>query len=286
MNVLKPINLWRRAGGFVIVGLLTVFTGFSFDVIPTHAAPLNYAAATTITLTSPSIDFVIGAGSEANLLTVNPGSIVAVVPVGSSFTLTSASRDISVAEGVTSQSSLTCSGGIATLSVTSANTAVQTLTITPTADPCSAAAAVVSTASGGGGGGGGGYVPPLPPAAPVQPLTPQAQLQALLAQLNALQAQLAARGGTPQIAASAVAVTGGVFSKSFGIGSKGTDVKNLQSFLIGKKVGPAALELGKVGATGIFGQMTKKALAEYQKSVNISATGYFGPLTRGYINKL
>ena len=77
------------------------------------------------------------------------------------------------------------------------------------------------------------------------------------------------------------------FKRNLGFGSRGADVKELQLFLIEKNVGPAAAALAKIGATGYFGILTRKALAEYQKSVNIKpASGYFGAITRSYVNKL
>ncbi|GMU74233.1 MAG: hypothetical protein AMXMBFR44_4300 [Candidatus Campbellbacteria bacterium] len=66
--------------------------------------------------------------------------------------------------------------------------------------------------------------------------------------------------------------------------SEGPLVLALQGFLIAKEVGPAAEALADVGATGYFGPLTQRALAEYQVSVGISpASGYFGPITRAYI---
>jgi hypothetical protein len=65
------------------------------------------------------------------------------------------------------------------------------------------------------------------------------------------------------------------------LNSIGEDVKALQTLLISLNKGSAALALSKVGATGYFGNLTKQALIEYQKSVDITpAVGYFGPLTR------
>lgn len=72
-----------------------------------------------------------------------------------------------------------------------------------------------------------------------------------------------------------------VFNRDLKLGSVGADVKNLQIFLNtnGFKIantGPGSLK----NETTVFGQMTKQALIKYQKSKRISATGYFGPLTR------
>ena len=77
------------------------------------------------------------------------------------------------------------------------------------------------------------------------------------------------------------------FSRDLDLGSRGIDVKALQEFLIGQNKGSVAEQLGAVGATGYFGALTQKTLAEYQGSIGISpAAGYFGPKTRNYVNFL
>jgi peptidoglycan LD-endopeptidase LytH len=72
-------------------------------------------------------------------------------------------------------------------------------------------------------------------------------------------------------------------SSYFGLGAQGQQVSTLQKFLINKNVGPNARLLKDAGATGYFGNVTKSALSEYQTSVGISATGYYGPLTDAHI---
>ena len=63
-------------------------------------------------------------------------------------------------------------------------------------------------------------------------------------------------------------------------GSRGVEVKALQSFLIAKANGSAAKKLAAAGATGYYGQVTKAALTEYQKSVGITpASGIYGKAT-------
>ncbi|MFA5386215.1 MAG: hypothetical protein WC297_00845 [Candidatus Paceibacterota bacterium] len=105
----------------------------------------------------------------------------------------------------------------------------------------------------------------------------QAQLNALLAQLHSLQTQLNQGSSCPSV----------VFSKDLELGSVGDDVRVLQNFLISSGVGPKARVLEAHGTTRYFGPLTQAALIEYQQSVNISpAIGYFGPITRNYINSL
>jgi peptidoglycan hydrolase-like protein with peptidoglycan-binding domain len=64
-------------------------------------------------------------------------------------------------------------------------------------------------------------------------------------------------------------------------------VNTLQQFLIFQGKGPAAQALASNGATMYFGVLTRAALAEFQKSVGITpAIGYFGPITRAFIDSL
>jgi len=95
----------------------------------------------------------------------------------------------------------------------------------------------------------------------------QAQITALLAQIQALQAQL---GQGSQTSAT--------FTKDLTLGSRGDEVSSLQGILISKG-------FLKISApTGYFGAMTKAALASWQASVGISpASGYFGPITRAFL---
>jgi peptidoglycan hydrolase-like protein with peptidoglycan-binding domain len=68
------------------------------------------------------------------------------------------------------------------------------------------------------------------------------------------------------------------------IGSSGTAVVALQSYLIQAASGAAATRLAGAGATGNFGAITQAALAEYQAAMGISPpSGYYGPTTRAFI---
>lgn len=70
-----------------------------------------------------------------------------------------------------------------------------------------------------------------------------------------------------------------LLSKQMGVGSKGSSVVTLQSFLISKGY------LSGV-ADGKFGPKTKAAVVAYQKANKISPTGFVGPLTFASINKM
>ena len=71
-------------------------------------------------------------------------------------------------------------------------------------------------------------------------------------------------------------------------GIQDIQVKDLQKFLntLGFKVAKDGNgSLGK--ETSYFGLLTKKALAKFQKENGIKpATGYFGPITRKFVNQM
>ncbi len=101
----------------------------------------------------------------------------------------------------------------------------------------------------------------------------QAQIAALLSQIQALQTQLnsGSTGGSTALY---------TYNSNLTDGSQGADVSALQQFLFEKG-------FLKVNPTGYFGPLTKAALASYQASVGISpAVGYFGPVTRAHFNAM
>ena len=102
----------------------------------------------------------------------------------------------------------------------------------------------------------------------------QAQIAALLAQIQQLQAQLNAAQGGSSASYS--------FTSDLTVGSKGADVNTLQQLLINKGY------LTAVSApTGYFGPLTQAALAKFQAANGISpAAGYFGPKTRAFVNSM
>lgn len=68
------------------------------------------------------------------------------------------------------------------------------------------------------------------------------------------------------------------------LGSSGSLVVALQTYLIQAGTGAAATRLAGAGATGNFGPMTQAALIEYQLAKGLTpAVGYYGPTTRAYI---
>jgi hypothetical protein len=70
------------------------------------------------------------------------------------------------------------------------------------------------------------------------------------------------------------------YTRNLTLGSSGSDVIYLQQFLESKSF----LKMPQGVAKGYFGQLTRKSLADWQKSVGIiPASGYFGPITRATI---
>lgn len=103
----------------------------------------------------------------------------------------------------------------------------------------------------------------------------QAQINALLQQITALQAQLAAQ--TP------AAVVQCTFTRNLTVGVVGEDVKCLQKFL--NDGGFSVLSSTGAGSPGnettYFGSRTQAAVAKWQAANGIApAVGYFGPISR------
>ena len=109
----------------------------------------------------------------------------------------------------------------------------------------------------------------------------QAQLNGLNAQIQSLQGQ----GSAQSSASSSFGQNVRAIVRNMSTGSQNNDVSTLQAFLISQNKGSESRALANVGATGYFGAMTRKALAEFQANVGIKpASGNFGPITRAYIN--
>jgi hypothetical protein len=69
------------------------------------------------------------------------------------------------------------------------------------------------------------------------------------------------------------------YTRDLTLNTEGDDVKQLQQFLISKGYTIPA------GPTGFFGAQTEQALIKFQQDNNITpAIGYFGPITRNFIN--
>jgi hypothetical protein len=123
--------------------------------------------------------------------------------------------------------------------------------------------------------------------------TPEARqtlITQILAQIDALRAQLAAltggNGATPNANALANANANASFKRDLKVGSVGDDVKALQVWLNTHGYVIAKSGLGSPGhETTKFGAFTRVALAKWQKANGITpAVGFFGAKTRKAIN--
>jgi hypothetical protein len=296
----------------VVLLLVTFACGLSFSA---SAASLTYTAPTSILLSSPATTLTIASGSFADSLIVNATSVLVTLSssTGGTFTLSSPSYDLAISSSsIGGLASLSCTAG--TQSITLTQSTGQTIyTIAPAGTTCLASVNSSSNNSGGGGvsvgvassyatsgggGGGGGSVTPLPPtpAASSSLVTTssttsissststsslEAELNALLAELAALEAQANGSGSVPS-ASSSFSYT---FTRNLSYGMTGNDVQQLQQFLVSQASGTAATKLQQHGTTKTFGTLTLNALIEFQKSAGIMpASGYFGPITRAWVN--
>lgn len=82
------------------------------------------------------------------------------------------------------------------------------------------------------------------------------------------------------IIGNVVHATSSVFTRNLTLKVSGEDVFALQQFLITDGF------LKNTEPTGYFGVLTKDALRAWQTSAGISATGFFGPLSRGKISEI
>lgn len=282
----------------VAVGLF-LLVGASVD--RAYAAPLTYNANTIVQTTSPASTLTILSGSVADQVQVNATSVMVTMSAttGGTFSIQTASTSLTSSP---SAAGLGCNGGLQTASYNT-STASTVYTVTPSGSACSdplvatVGAAGTANTSGGGSGGGSGFTPssPAPAAAAAakpasQPTTTlsRKELEDKIASLKAALQVLLQKAQTLGAAKSGNVPPGQLkFQKNLNVGAVGSEIKDLQTFLISSAAGPAAKELAIYGATGYYGKVTKKALAEYQKSVGIvPPSGYFGPKTRAYLNAL
>lgn len=76
------------------------------------------------------------------------------------------------------------------------------------------------------------------------------------------------------------------FARNLSINMTGEDVRSLQQFLNNNGFIVSSIGAGSPGQeTTLFGTLTYNALKNFQASVGLPSTGYFGPMTREYINK-
>lgn len=147
-----------------------------------------------------------------------------------------------------------------------ANVSGNTLTLTGT----NAGAASISVCTSIGGCGSV-YVTVTAASSGTGSSDPLAQLQALQAQLAALQNQAGQTSGTPSSSSYK-------FLKPLSFGSEGKDVTELQ-----KRLTTEGIYRGPV--TGYYGSLTVAAVKKYQKAHGLDQLGNVGPGTRAALNQ-
>lgn len=112
----------------------------------------------------------------------------------------------------------------------------------------------------------------------------QAQINSLLATISSLQSQLSTVSGGSSMS------TGYSFASNLTVGSKGTDVMNLQKVLnmsADTQVASGASAGAPGNETSTFGPATKAAVIKFQKKYGITpAVGYVGAITRAKLNSM
>ncbi len=140
-------KLRRHSNLRTLTGVLVMAFAFLVCAAQAHAAPLNFATAESITLSSPQTTLTVATSSLADALGVNATSVLVMLSqtTGGSFTLLSPSYDLSIATSSGGgTATISCSGGIetATLSQTTGSTVY---TVTPTTSNCATASAPLIT---------------------------------------------------------------------------------------------------------------------------------------------
>ena len=109
------------------------------------------------------------------------------------------------------------------------------------------------------------------------------ELQALLVGLSGSSGRGSSGGALSDTGPPTGIVAAYGFTRNLGLWDVGVDVRKLQQILITADVGSSAAALSRYGTTAVFGMLTYSALKEYQAKAGISPTGFFGPITRKYV---
>jgi hypothetical protein len=262
--------------------LLSQSTGSTvYTITPSGTTCAGSSSSTPIIVSFNAVPFSINSGAATTL-----------------FWATNLATSLAIDQGVGAVSPM--STGSTTVSPSGTTTYTLTATNSNGTSTAQATVTVVSSSGGGsvgvaygyasGGGGGGGPITPYVPLITTTTTTSlttstsisslQAELNTLLAELASLEAQ--ANGGNTSASSPSFFYT---FTRNLSYGITGSDVKELQMFLISQNAGSAAQKLAAHGTTKTFATLTLNALIEFQKKAGIKpAVGYFGPITRAYVN--
>lgn len=221
---------------------------------------------------------VTGTSAVVQSITVNGSNFTVTLASGSSISISQPGLHQITNDTASDVASSVCNSGASSLSlaysgagtVTNTISASPTLCSTATTLPTPSASASTQSVSSGGG--------TISPQALAKILAPSASTTAYLKSLGIQ---------TPPTTAIVVANPLHIYSfkSDLQLGSVGPGVKALQQYLNSHGFKIASSGPGSIGhETTIFGSLTKATLAKFQKAKGISpAIGYFGPLTRGYV---
>ncbi len=254
-----------KLGLFVLTMLLVLGV-----VSQANAAALNWTADQTVDLSSPDVNLTILAGSAATSLVVNTGGIDVVVPSGSTFTITSASRDLVVSGATSADVVQSCSSAFLKTVAIYGGVSGETITLSAYSSECTPP----SGSGGGGGGGGGGNIKKVIPAVPAN-TTPSTDC--LPGFKFSPSTGRNCNAATPATPASPSAKWYNFGTTTLKNGSKGEGVKELQRFLNAK------LNLGLV-VDGKLGPKTIAVIKKWQKDNGLVADGLIGPKTKVKMN--
>ena len=232
------------------------------------STPMNAQATGLSTYTTDTpvvingITLTVAAGSTALSVTYSATTMRVVVGTGHSFTIkTTDTHNIMNNDGGLSQcKTMTITSG--TVVITPGATGCP-LPVAPTPTPTPVVVPLVSSTS-----------------APVVSGTPT---QSIITPSTPTVSQTPVQtGDTTNIVASTASFT---FTKNLKKGMDDGDVAQLEMYLDshGFPVAPSGWGLLAQPST-VFGSKTVAALKRFQKSINLPATGYFGPMTRAYVN--
>jgi len=308
--------------GFILIFAFQLNNTFASEVTGSLCTGLNCPVEGTV-VAAPTASPVAGTYTSNQSVTLSASGATSIRYTDDGTSPTCASTAYSSAMSVTSSKTikaLACYPNSVTSTIASFAYVLQCATPTVTNGSVSAyptcaitcnsgytlsGSSCVASGGGGGGGGGGGYFGNTPTPANVPETSTsttysttsqttitatsalQSQLLLLIAQLKIALAEMQAQGQTiPEAAKPFIQQGGYVFTRNLASGSTGEDVRELQKYLNTHGFSIALSGPGSPGNETLrFGAATRTALARFQAANGISpALGFFGTLTRDYIN--
>ena len=265
-------NVKNYLGIFALVAFVISGMIGGISVVKAASDDITFGAETTLIVGGQTL-YVLNGGTAASY-SIGASSVSFYMEDGSSITVRSLGKKVM---DTTPSGAYSCSATFSTASLTS--TATETFTITPSDTTCSVPA-------GGGAGsvsGGGTTVTPVVETPAVSPATTTSTSPVSTPESTVTPAPVAA---APQVSTPSIQITAGTpFIKRLTVGLRSSDVRQLQEMLLNDGVYPEGL------ITGYFGQLTKKAVQQFQEKYGIAKQGNpgygdVGPNTRAKLNQI